>query len=475
MSESKSFKSIRVLPPEASMRGRRLVRMLSRPLEKFLHIEASSGIILLVMALIALVWANSPWASSYHNILHSNISIGFGDAVFSKSVHFWINEILMVVFFLVVGLEVRRELFEGELSTPRRATLPVMAALGGMLVPAVIYLVINAGSPTISGWGTPMATDIAFAVGILALLGSRVPAALRVLLLAIAIIDDIGAILVIALFYSSGLAWAGLAIAVLAIAVVVAMQRLGVRNPFLYVVPGVLLWAGLFYAGIHPTIAGVIVGLLTPVRPWFGQSGFVDETKQALHTLEDVSLQGSDQSDTDSAELRAALARVSLASREAVPPVTRIETALHPWVAFIIMPLFALANAGVSLGGLGGSTDALIVILGVGVGLVVGKPLGIVLFSGLAVRLGWASLPRGVSWTGVLVVGCVAGIGFTMALFIGALAFSAPETLAVAKLAVLIASAIAGVAGLAIGFRFLPRAQTEGAKTPSEAEASTLE
>jgi NhaA family Na+:H+ antiporter len=253
--------------------------------EKFLHVEASSGILLLVAAVIALLWANSPWAPSYEHLLHTPISVGFGEHIFTRTVHFWINEILMVVFFFVVGLEVRRELFEGELSTPRRAALPVAAALGGMLVPAAIYVSLNAGSPAVRGWGVPMATDIAFAVGVLALLGRRVPAALRVLLLAVAIIDDIGAILVIALFYSSGVDVSGLAIAGFGVVFVLLMQRVGLRNPVLYIAPGIVVWGGMLHAGVHPTIAGVILGLLTPVRSWFGQEGFQKETEQALDSL----------------------------------------------------------------------------------------------------------------------------------------------------------------------------------------------
>jgi NhaA family Na+:H+ antiporter len=440
---------------------------------KFLHVEASSGILLLATAVIALVWANSPWAPTYEHLLHTPISLGFGEYAFTQTVHFWINEILMVVFFFVVGLEVRREIFEGELSTPRRAALPVAAALGGMVVPAAIYVSLNAGSPGARGWGVPMATDIAFAVGVLALLGRRVPAALRVLLLALAIIDDIGAILVIALFYSSGVEFTGLAIVGLGIVTVLVMQRVGLRNPFIYVAPGILVWAGMLHAGIHPTIAGVILGLLTPVRSWFGREGFLAETELALDSLRRKAA-----SEKDPRKLLPELQRINVARREAIPPVTRVEAALHPWVAFGIMPLFALANAGVALGGFGdGLSEATGIALGVGLGLVVGKPLGIVAFSWLAVRLGLASLPRGVSWRGVLVVGCVAGIGFTMSLFIGELAFSDPSLLAVAKLAVLAASAIAGVVGLVMGYRLLPRVQstTTGSTTPDDAERSTTD
>jgi len=441
------------LPPEASRRVRRIVGAITRPVEKFLRIEASSGILLLIAAAIALLWANSPWASIYEHILEAPVSLGIGEYVFSRSVHFWINEILMVVFFFVIGLEVRRELHDGQLSEPRRAALPMAAALGGMLAPAVIYLWLNAGTPAIRGWGVPMATDIAFAVGALALLGRRVPPALRVLLLALAIIDDIGAIGVIALFYSAGIVWSGLIALGVGIAIVLLMQRVGLRNPWLYLVPGILIWGGTLQAGVHPTIAGVILGLLTPAVSWFGPERFVEATGRALDDLRELK-----DAKEDPHQLLPHLERVDLARREAIPPVTRIEAALHPWVAFGIMPLFALANAGVSLDGAGADTsEATGIALGIGLGLVVGKPLGVVALSWLAVRLGLASLPRGVSWGGVLVVGCVAGIGFTMALFIGSLAFADAAMLSVAKLSVLVSSALAGMIGLVVGLGVLRR------------------
>lgn len=454
-------------PPESSPRARRLALKLLRPVEKFLHIQTSSGILLLLVAVVALVWANSPWASSYTDLLHTPISLGFGEHFFSRSLHFWVNDILMVVFFFLVGLEVRREIFEGELSEPRRAALPLAAAIGGMLTPAIIFLAFNHGTPASGGWGMPMATDIAFALGVLALLGDRVPSALRVLLLAVAIIDDIGAILVIAIFYSSGVEMSGFVLAGLAIAVIIIFQRIGVRNPYIYIAPGILLWAGVLLAGIHPTIAGVILGMLTPVRAWFGSDGFLAETDKSLGELRKKITEGQDPH-----SLLPDLERINVARREAIPPVTRIESAIQPWVAFVIMPIFALANAGVSIGGMGEwAAESTGIVLGVGLGLVVGKPLGIFLFSWLAVRLGLAALPTAVSWSGVLVVGCVAGIGFTMALFIGALAFSDPAMLSIAKLTVLCASTVAGILGLVLGYRFLPKVKNR--ITPDQAEKST--
>jgi NhaA family Na+:H+ antiporter len=336
-----------------------------------------------------------------------------GGLSFERDLHFWINDGLMVVFFFVVGLEIRRELHGGELSDIRRAALPVFAALGGMVVPAGIFTLLNLGTPAARGWGVPMATDIAFAVGVLALLGKRVPPALRVLLLALAVIDDLGAILVIALFYSSGLSPIGLFVAVAGIALIVLMKRLGVRSPWAYVPGAVVTWAGVYATGVHPTIAGVVIGLLTPVRPWLGS--------------------------------------------ETVSPVERLQHALHRWVAFGIMPVFAVANAGVTLGGVHLDEAGRGVLAGVSLGLVLGKPIGVMLFAWVAVRLRLAALPVGISLSGVLVVGLVAGIGFTMALFIAGLAFSEGPLVEVAKLGILVASTVAAIVGAFAGRAILGR------------------
>jgi len=260
-------------PPEAWPRARRLARTVSQPLERFVRIEASSGIILLTTAVVAIVWANSPWAESYHALWRTPFSLGLGSWVFERDLHFWINDFLMAIFFLVVGLEIKRELAEGALSELRRAALPLVAALGGMLVPALLFFAFNASGPGRTGWGVPMATDIAFAVGILTLLGSRVPATLRVLLLAVAIIDDIGAIVVIAIFYSAGIDVGALIWVGAGIFGIFALQTIGVRPGFVFAIPGIVLWAGMLQFGVHPTIAGVIIGLMTPVKPWYGKEG----------------------------------------------------------------------------------------------------------------------------------------------------------------------------------------------------------
>jgi Na+:H+ antiporter, NhaA family len=460
------------LPPGAWAPARAIALRIAQPVERFLHIQAASGIVLLVMAIAALVWANSPYAGLYEALWHAPVVIGAGPFVFTESLHFWINDGLMTIFFFVVGLEIRREIYQGELAEMKRAALPIAAAVGGMIVPALIYLAVNPEQPARRGWGVPMATDIAFAVGVLALLGKRVPPALRVLLLALAIIDDIGAILVIAVFYTSGVSLAGLGIAAAGVGAVLLLQRIGVRSPIAYVLPGAVLWAGLLRAGVHPTIGGVVLGLMTPARSWFGGHGFLERSQAAIDEVR-TRVTGAA---ADPRDLMDPLRKLGQARREAVPPVVRLETALHPWVAYVIMPLFALANAGVRLDGVKLSEPGFAgIMVGVMAGLVVGKPVGIMAASFLTVRLGIAELPRGTSWKGVLLVGAVAGIGFTMAIFVAALAFSDPGRLGAAKLAVLLGSAASAVIAMIYGAAMLPRAPRDdgAAKTEAEAEAAT--
>jgi len=377
-------------------------------LSRFLHIEAVSGVVLLFAAAIALIWANSPAAASYHALWHAPLTLGIGPYVSAQSLHFWINDALMAVFFLVVGMEIRREIHEGALASLPLAALPLAAALGGVLVPALIYVALNTDPTTLRGWAVPTATDIAFAVGVLALLGRSIPGNVRVLLLALAIIDDIVAVLIIAVFYSGGLDFSGLLVAGLGIFMVLGLQRIGIGSAWAYVVPGAVLWLGLLQTGAHPTLAGVVLGLMTPVLP--------------------VRLRGE-------------------------APVTRVQRALHPWVAYAVMPLFALANAGVTLDGVDlASGSAQAVTLGVVLALVLGKPLGVLGASWLAVRLGLCRLPDGVTWSGVGLVGLLAGIGFTMSIFIATLAFDDAQLLGAAKLGVLLASLLAAVLGLSWGF-----------------------
>ncbi len=456
-------------PPEAWEPLLRFARLAGRPLERFLRIEAASGIVLLVAAAVALGWANSPWAGSYVHFWHTPLGIRVGTFTFERSLEWAVNDGLMVIFFFVVGMEIRREMHHGELSEWRRAALPVAAALGGMLAPALLYLAIAGQPATRSGWGVPMATDIAFAVGILTLLGKRVPPALRVLLLALAVIDDLGAIVVIALFYSAGLTMAGLLVAVAGFAGIFAMQRLGVRAKLAYVAPSLVAWAGIYAAGIHPTIAGVIVGLVTPVRAWLGPDGFVHGVRKELDHLGGVST-----SELSSHEFAEALGHIDVARREAMSPAESLIERLHPWVAFGIMPVFALANAGVSLSGLSLDRASWAVVTGATLGLLVGKPVGILAISWLTLRVRLARLPAGLSTRHLVVLGVVAGVGFTMALFIAQLAFSSPTLLVAAKLGVLVASGAAAVVGLVLGRLLLqPTERKDIAQTADEAEGST--
>ncbi len=455
-------------PPEAWEPLLKLARLASRPLERFLHIEASSGIVLLVSAAVAMIWANSPWAASYTRLWETSLGFQIGSWSFARTLAWYVNDGLMAIFFFVVGMEIRREIHHGELSELKRAALPLVAALGGMIAPAVIFLLLAGPDPSArAGWGVPMATDIAFAVGVLALLGKRVPAALRVLLLALAVIDDLGAILVIALFYSSGVSLSGLAVGALGIGGIFALQGFGVRSPLAYLAPSLVAWAGVYAAGIHPTIAGVIIGLITPVRAWYGPDGFV----QGLHDeLEHLRAKGAEATPA----LMQTLQQVDLIRRGAVSPSERLIFLLHPWVAFGIMPLFALANAGVSLQGmsLDGATFSL--AIAVGTGLLLGKPIGVLIACGLALRLGLAQAPQGIGVRQLLVLGVVAGVGFTMALFIAQLAFTDPKLLDAAKMGVLSASVLAGVSGMLLGRLLLKPVQPGAvAHTADEAEAST--
>jgi NhaA family Na+:H+ antiporter len=455
-------------PPGASPVAHRWARRVVAPIESFLHVEAASGIVLLLSAVLAMVIANSRFADAFHHLLEMPMGFRIGSLAVEHPVHFWINDGLMTIFFFVVGLEIRREIHEGELSTPRRAALPALAAIGGMVVPALLYLAVAGRSAEDRpGWGVPMATDIAFAVGVLALLGKRVPPALRVLLLALAIIDDIGGIIVIATFYSGALDLSGFLLAAGGIAGVLFLQRVGIRRPIIYVVPGVIVWTGITQSGVHPTIAGVVIGLLTPARSWIGPEGLVHLARRSAEEVENELRTGLVGAVTTE-RLAAEAARMDLARREALAPATRLQMMLHPWVAFGIMPLFALANAGVTL-----DKDALsLAPVGAGVvlGLVIGKPVGVVGACLIAVKTRIASLPRGIGGRELVVLGLSAGIGFTMALFIANLAFPDGQRLEQAKAAILFASVVAMMLGLASG-RMLLRGQPKRGAATSEAEA----
>jgi NhaA family Na+:H+ antiporter len=376
------------------------------------------------------------------------------------SLHSFVNDGLMAIFFFVIGLEVRREIHAGQLSSVRRAALPLLAAIGGMVAPAAIYLLLVPAEAR-AGWSIPVSTDTAFALGVLALLGSRIVPSLRVLLLAIAIIDDIIAIVIIAIFYSSGIDWRGGVAAAAGLGAIFGLQRFGVRRVAAYVVPGITVWAGCWWAGVHPAVAGVIVGLSTPARTWYGHAGFLDAAYRHLASIS-RGLAAPNHAANDVAEPMSALRH---AQREAVSPVDRIEAALHAWAAFAIMPVFALANAGINFA----SVDlaaAPRLVAGVTAGLVLGKLTGILLATKLAVKLRIVQLPAQVTWRGLAVVGMVAGIGFTMALFIAGLAFGRRTAMQdVATVAVLIASAASAALALLVGRIALPPASHRAVAT----------
>lgn len=425
-------------------------------LERFLHVEAASGIVLLLAAAVALIWANSSAAESYQHLWHLPLTISIGGYAASQSLHFLINDGLMTIFFLVVGMEIRREMHEGALASLQLAALPLAAALGGVAIPALIYLALNTDPALAKGWAVPTATDIAFAVGVLALLGKSIPSGLRIFLLALAIIDDIAAVAIIAVFYSGGLDVFGLLVAGLGVLLVVGLQRTGIGTAYAYIVPGAILWAGLLQAGAHPTLAGVVLGLMTPALPRRAREKPLDTAMRALNDFD----QRYQARYTDPQGLIEPVKQLRYAQRELLPPVVRVQTALHPWVAFGIMPLFALANAGVSLSGMHLFSDASrSVLLGASIALLLGKPIGIFLGSWVSVRLGWCRLPPDVTWRGVALIGCLGGIGFTMAIFIATLAFDDASLLAAAKSGVLLASLLSGLIGLALGRSYLNRAR----------------
>ena len=436
------------------------IERLLRPFREFIHLEAAGGVVLLVAAAVALVWANSPWAGAYAALWHTPVTVGVGGTVLTRDLHHWINDGLMVLFFFVVGLEIKREVLVGELAAPRRAALPAAAALGGMLAPAGLYTLLTPGGPAAAGWGVPMATDIAFALGVLALLGRRVPLALKVFLTALAVIDDIGAVLVIALFYTAGVSWPALAAAGGVLVVLVAANRLGVRTPLVYGALGLGLWLAVLASGVHATVAGVLLAMTIPARTRIDPAAFLARGRAFL-----ADFASDDPPDGPTAEAAAGNGRAPrragfitegqqtavLALEEACEhvqtPLHRLEHALHPWVAFAVMPLFALANAGVALAGDPGEALAQPVTLGVFVELVVGKPVGIAAAAWLAVRSGLAALPADVTWRQVAGAAALGGIGFTMSLFIATLAFADAGLLAAAKLGILGASLLAGLGG----------------------------
>jgi NhaA family Na+:H+ antiporter len=430
-----------------------LADRLARPLRRFLAIEAASSALLLAATLAALAVANSPWREGWAHFWHQRIAIEIGGFELALSLGHWVNDALMAIFFFVVGLEIKRELTVGELASRERAMLPVFGALGGMVAPALIYLMLQPGGAAAAGWGIPMATDIAFAVAALAILGPRVSPGLKIFLLALAIVDDLGAVTVIAVFYTDEIRLPALLAALLGLGLVYAMRRAGVRAYSPYFVLGAAVWLATLGSGVHATVAGVMLGLLTPVHA-------LGERETLMTRLRENVEEAFDRIGGNGHEQRPepVLQRVRDLSLEAQSPVEYLTHRLHPWVAFVVMPVFALANAGVALDATTlGDPAGLRVALAVALGLLIGKPLGIALFALVAVRLGLAALPAGVGAGALFGAGLLGGIGFTMALFITALAFGEGLLASAAKVGVLLASVIACLAGLALLSRVLPR------------------
>jgi NhaA family Na+:H+ antiporter len=422
-----------------------LARLIT-PMQRFLHHETSGGVILLAMTVLALFLANSPFATSYFHILETEVGISIGSFHFEHSVLHWINDGLMVIFFFMVGLEIKREILVGELASVRLAALPIIAAIGGVLVPALIYMLFNAGGHYAHGWAIPTATDIAFAIGCLALLGKRVPFSLKVFLTAVAIVDDLIAVLVIAFFYSSGLDFTMLGIGFIFLGILVLANFFGIRTPLVYAGVGVLVWLAFLNSGVHATIAGVLIACTVPARYRIDEPSFLERAKGLLAHFE----QGHPDSSPMLTDERQQVAVLELEKlcEDVQAPLQKMEHSIHGWVSWLIMPIFALANAGVHISFDAITTERLPIMLGVVCGLVIGKPIGLFGASWLAIKLGIAAKPAGVTWLQMFAVTILGGIGFTMALFVGSLSFDEVAALDIAKISILIASLLAAVGGM---------------------------
>ena len=418
--------------------------------------ESAGAVLLMVAAVVALVWANSPWHTHYEELLDVHLGLDLAFWAVEGSLHFWVNEVAMVLFFFVIGLEIKREITIGELSDPRVMAAPVVGAIGGMLLPLGIFLLVTqgAGAEAREGWAIPMATDVAFALGIATLFAKRVPVGLRAMLLTFVIVDDIGTVLVVALFYSGDVQVDQLVLTASLVALMLVTYRFGVRSMFVFAAIGIVAWAAILDSGVHPTTLGALLGFLTPWRPPVSLDGFVRTARQLLERFR----AGDEDPETPLGhdQMVDSLLSLSELSSNAVPHVDRLEHNLHPWVAYLVVPAFALANAGVYLDP-AGLSDAFAssVTWGVLVGLVVGKPVGLVAATWIAVVLG-AVRPAGVTWRGVAAIGLVAGIGFTVALFVGDLAYTDAELLRQSKIGILAALVIAGPLAI-LGFLLLPR------------------
>lgn len=415
------------------------------PVNRFIHLEYTSGIVLLLSVVAAILWANSAYHESYHRFWELHLSIGFGGYVFSNPLHIWINDGLMAVFFFVIGLELKREFMDGELSTFRKALLPMGAAFGGMVVPALIYFIINIGTDSTHGWGIPMATDIAFALALLSMAGKHIPNSVKVFLSALAVADDLGAVLIIAFFYTSGVNLIALGIAAVFLLVLITGNKLGVHHSAFYFIIGIAVWGAFLFSGIHATIAGVLVAFTIPGVTRINEEYYSRNLKKLT---DDFDKEIPNNSTLTTPEQHKTIQHVKSLSLAAETPLQKIEYSLHPWVAFVIMPLFALANSGIIIGADLLSSIINPVSIGVFTGLVLGKFIGILLFTWILVRTGLTNLPAHAGWKHITGVALLGGVGFTMSLFISGLAFKNPIFVEQAKYGILIASIIAGISGI---------------------------
>jgi len=418
------------------------IEVITSPFVRFASMEAAGGIVLLSTTVLALVWANSPWEHIYHEVFERPFSIGFGKFILTENWHEWINDGLMSLFFFLVGLEIKREILVGELSTLRRAVYPFVAALGGMAAPALIYLAITHGRGTSQGWAIPISTDIAFTLGALTFLGKRVPLSLKVFVTALAIVDDILAVIVIAVFYTSEINFVSLLLGLVCISFAFIANILGVRKPAVYAVTGILAWCCVLSSGVHATIAGILLAFTIPARTSLNKSEFLRQSRSLLNELEET--------EPNSPEEHSIIHTLERKVELVESPLHRIEHALQPWIGFLIMPLFALANAGVNVLNFGASALHHPVCLGVILGLVIGKPVGISLFSYAAVKTHLVARPPQVSWRQIFGAGCLCGIGFTMSLFVAGLAFEFGDLLEVSKIGILAASLLSAILGCLI-------------------------
>lgn len=414
------------------------------PVSRFVHLEYTSGIVLLISVVLAIIWANSSFGDSYHHLWETHFMVGIGEHLLDKPLHIWINDGLMALFFFVIGLELKREFMEGELSTFSKALLPMTAALGGMLVPAGIYFFINRGTSADHGWGIPMATDIAFALALLSMAGKHIPGSVKVFLSALAVADDLGAVLVIAFFYTGQVNFVALGIAGIFLLVLIIGNAMGIRSSAFYLIIGIAVWIGFLLSGVHATLAGVLVAFTIPARTRIDEQVYSNSLRKLT---DDFDREIPSNSTLTTPDQHRTIQQVKHLSLAAETPLQKIEHALHPYVAFLIMPLFALANSGILIGADFFSAIINPVSIGVTAGLVLGKFTGILLFCFVMVKLGIAKLPEGGNWKHMIGVALLAGIGFTMSLFISGLAFSNPQYVEQAKYGILIASVLAGILG----------------------------